>query len=83
MKPGTIVTLGIDGRRFPMVAGSAGCASAQIRGPMQQSLLPCARPAAQAHFGDFRNGSRLVDAYMLKGAATAIDAAALGCARGR
>jgi hypothetical protein len=29
------------------------------------------------------NGSRLVDTYMLKGAATAIDAAALGCARGR
>jgi len=79
---GTIVALGIDGRRFPMVAGSADAWAPDPR--TDAAIVAAMRSGQRMSISAISGtGSRLVDTYMLKGAATAIDAAALGCARGR
>jgi hypothetical protein len=82
VQAGAPVSLSIDGRSFPMVAGGADAWApdprtdaaivAAMRSGQRMSIMAIGAPAG-----------RFVDTYMLKGAATAIDAAALGCAKGR
>ena len=81
-RAGAAVTLGIDARRFPLVAGGAdawapdpGTDAAIVAAMRSGRSMSISTVAA--------NGAGFADTYMLKGAATAIDAAALGCARGR
>lgn len=75
------LVLSIDDRRFPMVAGGADAwapdprIDAAIVAAMRSGRIM--RIASQPATGGF------TDTYFLKGAATAIDSAALGCARGR
>lgn len=75
------VTLTIGNRRFAMVAGGADVwapdprADAAIVAAMRSA--PSMRIATRA-----ASGAGFAETYLLKGAATAMDAAALGCARG-
>ncbi len=82
LAPGAQVTLGIGERNFAMVAGGADAwapdarTDAAIVAAMRSgSLMSISAQAA--------SGGRFTDSYRLRGAATAIDAAALGCARRR
>jgi len=76
------VTLGIDARRFPMVAGGADAWAPDQR--TDAAIVAAMRSGRSMSISTVAaNGSVFADIYMLKGAATAIDAAALGCARGR
>jgi hypothetical protein len=77
---GAAVTLSIGGKRFPMVAGGADVwapdprADAAIVAAMRSApVMSIATRAA--------TGAAFAETYRLKGAATAMDAAALGCAR--
>lgn len=78
---GTGATLGIGGARFPLSGGGAdvwaaadGRADAAIIAAMRAGRLMSVSGRAKA-------GGTFTDRYDLRGAATAIDAAALGCAR--
>jgi hypothetical protein len=78
--PDTPVLLAIGPQKFPLVAGTADAwaldarADAAIVRAMRSGewMIVTARSA---------NGARFVDSYPLRGAATAIDAATLACAR--
>lgn len=80
--PGASITLAIGEQRFPMVGGGADAwapdsrADAAIVAAMRSGTSMSVSTRAE-------NGRAFADAYALKGAATAIDAAALGCARVR
>jgi hypothetical protein len=81
-RAGAPVTLGIDGRRFPIVAGGADAWAPDPR--TDAAIVAAMRSGRSMSISTVAaNGSSFVDSYILKGAATAIDAAALGCARGR
>lgn len=82
IRPGSSVSLNIDGRRFSMVAGSADAWAAD---PRTDAAIVAAMRSGQRMTitADSGTTGRFADSYRLKGAATAIDAAALGCARGR
>lgn len=77
---GAPVTLAIDDQHFPLVAGGADAWApdaradaaivAAIRGGSRMSVATTAE-----------DGKRITDRYELRGAATAIDAAAIACAR--
>jgi hypothetical protein len=74
------VLLFIGSQRFDMVAGGA---DAWAPDPRVDAALVAAMRGAQ-HFtirARAATGATLTETYALKGAATAIDAAALGCAR--
>lgn len=75
------VTLTIGDRRFAMVAGGADVWAPD---PRVDAAIVAAMRSAPSMRIDTRaaNGGRIAETYMLKGAATAMDAAALGCARG-
>jgi hypothetical protein len=81
-RAGAAVTLRIDARRFSMVAGGA---DAWAPDPATDAAIVAAiRSGRSMSISTVAvNGAGFVDTYFLKGAATAIDAAALGCARGR
>lgn len=81
-REGAAVTLRIDERRFPMVAGGA---DAWAPDPATDAAIVAAMRSGRSMSisSVAANGAAFVDSYVLKGAATAIDAAALGCARGR
>jgi hypothetical protein len=78
---GAPVTLAVGGKRFAMVAGGADVwapdprADAAIVAAMRSA--PSMTIATRA-----ATGGAFSETYALKGAATAMDAAALGCARG-
>jgi len=81
-RAGAPVILTIDQRRFPMAAGGADAWAPDPR--IDAAIVAAMRSGRSMSIATVAsNGARFADIYMLKGAATAIDAAALGCARGR
>lgn len=79
-REGSGVYLSIGERRFALMVRGAD-AWAQD-GRMDRSIIAAIRAATTMSVeGTARNGRPFYDLYVLKGAATAIDAAALGCAR--
>ena len=81
-RTGAPVTLSIGQRRFPMVAGGADAWAPDQR--TDAAIVAAMRSGRSLSIATVAtNGTRFLDTYGLKGAATAIDAAALGCARGR
>lgn len=80
-QPGAAVTLTVGERRFALVAGGAdawapnAAVDAAIVATIRQSATMRIETRA-------KNGSLLSDRYRLQGAATAIDAATIACARG-
>lgn len=77
--PGTSVTLSIGDARFPLVAGTA---DAWARDKKSDAAIIAAMRSAKSMSIEARgrDGRAFADAYALRGAATAMDAAALGCA---
>lgn len=76
----TPVTLSIGDRRFALVAGAADAWAADARGDAAIVAAMRSGTSMSVETRDPR-GRAYADAYALRGAATAIDAAALGCAR--
>ncbi|HEX7783809.1 MAG TPA: hypothetical protein VF509_13450 [Sphingobium sp.] len=76
------VTLSIGDQRFALVAGAADAWAADRRA--DAAIVAAIRSGTSMSVqGRASNGRPFVDVYALRGAATAIDAAALGCARSR
>lgn len=76
----TPVTLSIGDRRFALVAGAADAWAADARG--DAAIVAAIRSGTSMSVETRDAGGRAyADTYALRGAATAIDAAALGCAR--
>jgi hypothetical protein len=74
------VTLSIGERRFELVAGEADAWSPDARTDAAVvAAIRSGRSMSVETLG--RNGGPFADVYTLKGAATAIDSAALGCVR--
>lgn len=80
LKPGSRAVLIIGDQRFPLTGGGADlwAVDRQSDAAIVAALRSGNRMLVS---GVATNGSRFVDNYRLRGAATAIDAAALGCAR--
>lgn len=78
--PDAPVILNVGDRRFALVAGSADAWAPDGRG--DAAIVAAMRSASSmsVQTTDVR-GRAFADTYALKGAATAIDAAAIGCAR--
>ncbi|WCT75489.1 hypothetical protein PQ455_16450 [Sphingomonas naphthae] len=74
------VTAAIGERRFPLVAGAADAWAADPRGDAAIIAAMRSGEALRVVSHD-TTGHRFADTYELRGAATAIDAAALACAR--
>ena len=75
------VMLTVGDQRFQLVAGGADAWAADARGDAQ--IVAAMRSARSMSIATVAaTGGGFADTYALKGAATAIDAAALGCARG-
>jgi hypothetical protein len=77
---GAPVSLSIGDRRFALVAGAADAWAADARGDAAIVAAIRSGTSMSVQTRDAR-GRAYADAYALRGAATAIDAAALGCAR--
>lgn len=76
---GAPVTLTVDGRRFTLVAGGADAWAPDARA--DAAIIAAMRGAEGMRVETRReDGKRHIDHYNLRGAATAIDAAALVCA---
>lgn len=75
------VVLSIDDRRFPMVAGGADAWAPDPR--IDAAIVAAMRSGRTLRIASQSATGGFTDTYVLKGAATAIDSAALGCARGR
>ncbi|MGD9812042.1 MAG: hypothetical protein AB7U35_12050 [Sphingobium sp.] len=74
------VYLSIGDRRFALVSGDADAWAQDAR--MDAAIVAAMRSTdTMSVEGRAANGRRFSDLYVLKGAATAMDAAALGCAR--
>ncbi len=74
------VMVGIGGRRFQLTANRSDGWSQDKR--MDAAIIAALRSANSMTIESTgRNGKPIVDAYLLRGAATAIDAASLGCSR--
>lgn len=74
------ITLGIGVRRFNLIAGSTDAWAPDKR--MDAAIIAAIRSGVSMRVqGISKNGAPFVDAYGLRGAATAIDAAAFGCAK--
>ena len=77
---GAAVILNVGERRFPLVAGQADAWAPDPRA--DAAIIAAMRSAASMSVQtQGSNGRAFADTYTLRGAATAIDAAALGCAR--
>ena len=74
------ITLNVGGRRFRLVPdGNGGRAKDRA---MDMAIIAAMRNAASMSVqSSGRNGGAIIEAYALRGAASAIDAAALGCAK--
>lgn len=80
LRAGAPVTLIVDDRKFPLVAGGADAWAPDARG--DAAIVAALRSAKSMSVASVAaTGGGFVETYLLKGAATAIDAAALGCAR--
>lgn len=76
------VMLTIQSRQFTLVAGEADAWATDVR--MDNAIVTAMRSAASMTVTTRdKHGRRFSDSYALRGAATAIDAAALACARRR
>ena len=76
------VTLSVGERRFSLVAGKVDAWAADARG--DAAIIAAMRSASSMSVQSIDAlGRAFADSYALRGAATAIDAAALGCARVR
>lgn len=74
------VIVSIGGRRFRLTADRSDGWSQDKR--MDAAIIAAIRSAASMTVESVgRDGRPIVDAYLLRGAATAIDAASLGCSR--
>lgn len=74
------VMVGIGGRRFQLAANRSDGWSQDKR--MDSAIIAALRSANSMTIESTgRDGRPIVDAYLLRGAATAIDAASLGCSR--
>ncbi|MEP2102862.1 MAG: hypothetical protein ABJP02_06065 [Parasphingorhabdus sp.] len=74
------VMVGIGGRRFQLTANRSDGWSQDKR--MDAAIIAALRSANSMTIESTgRDGKPIVDAYLLRGAATAIDAASLGCSR--
>jgi len=74
------VIVSIAGRRFRLTANTTDAWSQDKR--MDAALVAAIRSAKSMTIESTgRDGRPIVDAYLLRGAATAIDAASLGCSR--
>lgn len=74
------VIASIGGRRFRLTASTSDAWSQDKR--MDAALVAAIRSAKSMTIESIgRDGKPIVDAYLLRGAATAIDAASLGCSR--
>jgi hypothetical protein len=79
--PSAPVTLTIGDRRFDMVAGGADVWAPDPR--IDAAIVAMMRSAPSMSIATrAATGAGFAETYALKGAATAMDAAALGCARG-
>ncbi len=80
--PGSRVTLSLGGQRFVLSAGGGDAWSADKR--MDAAVVALMRSAAEmAVYGRDAAGRSFSNTYRLEGAATAMDAAAIGCAGAR
>jgi len=80
--PRAPVTLSVGERRFTLVAGQMDAWASDPRG--DASIIAAMRSASSMSVqSSDANGRAFADSYALRGAATAIDAAGLGCARVR
>lgn len=80
LRAGAPVTLIVGDRKFSLIAGGADAWAPDARADaMIVAALRSARSMSVASVA--ATGGGFVETYLLKGAATAIDAAALGCAR--
>jgi len=76
------IVLGVGDRRFALLAGGADAWAPDRR--TDAAIVAAMRSARSMSVeGKGLDGTPFVDAYRLRGAATAIDAAALGCAGAR
>ena len=81
MRVGAPVTLIVGERRFSLVSGGADAWAADARA--DAAVVAAIRSARSMSVASVAaTGGGFAETYVLKGAATAIDAAALGCARG-
>jgi hypothetical protein len=81
LRAGAPVTLVVDERRFALVASGADAWAPDRRA--DAAIIAAIRSARTMSVASVAaTGGGFVETYALKGAATAIDAAALGCARG-
>ena len=81
LRVGAPVTLIVGERRFSLVSGGADAWAADARADAAVvAAIRSARSMSVASVDE--TGGGFAETYVLKGAATAIDAAALGCARG-
>ncbi len=79
-RPGTAVTLSIGDRRFALVSGRAEAWAPDARA--DAAIVAAIRSGRSMSVSAVSaTGGGFADTYKLRGAATAIDAAALGCAR--
>lgn len=80
LRAGAPVTLIVDDKKFPLVAGGADAWAPDGRG--DAAIVAALRSAKSMSIASVAaTGGGFIETYLLKGAATAIDAAALGCAR--
>ena len=75
----TRATLSVGGRQFPLVVRERGGWTADTRSDAMIVAAMRSAPRMEA-IGRDADGTRMVGNWRLRGAATAIDAAALGCA---
>lgn len=78
--PGSTVTLSVGGQRFALVAGAADAWAADRR--MDAAVVAAMRSASSMSVtARSASGRVFIDTYPLAGAASAMDAALLGCAQ--
>lgn len=82
IRPAARVVLSVDDKHINLMASAA---DAWASGPRADASIIAAMRSGRVMSitAIAANGSGFTDSYRLKGAATAIDAAALGCAKGR
>jgi hypothetical protein len=82
LAPSAAISLSIAGRRFALTGGGGDAWAQDQR--MDAAIVAAMRSAgAMSVTARDRAGNRFTDRYSLEGAATAMDAATVGCARAR
>ena len=82
MATGAAVSLNVKGRRFALTGSGSSAWAADAR--MDAAIVAAMRSADTMSLAAIdRSGRRFTDRYDLEGAATAIDAATIGCSRSR